>query len=161
MRKIEAAEIVPAEAYKPLLPRERRQAALAALRSSETLSKAGRVIALKTTELRGAVLDFVTAMENAARAGDWEAAFGAAHEIRGLAATAGLSATGRIANGFCQYMDAVTRLSAQPDAAVMNLHTDAIVRSARTEDDAVRHGDAVAKQLSALAHANLAKLRVR
>jgi chemotaxis protein histidine kinase CheA len=161
MRKSPAVELVPAESYKPLLPKARRKAALAALSGSETLAKATRVIALKTAELRSAVLELVDRMEAAAGERNWPAAFEAAHEIRGLAGTAGLGATGRIANGFCQYLDAVTRLRVDPDAAVANLHTDAIARSARTADDAARHGDAVAEQLSALVSANLGKLRVR
>jgi hypothetical protein len=144
------AQFVPAAAYKPLVPRERRQAVVALLKSGETLAKAARVIAAKTAELRGAVLELVDEMERVARAGDWPAAFAAAHEIRGLAGTAGLTATGRIANGFCQYLDAVGMLHAIPELAVVTLHVDAITRSARTEDDTIRHGDAVAQHLAAL-----------
>lgn len=152
------AEIVSAENYKPLLPKDRQKAAIASLRSSATLAKAGRVIAQRTAQLR-AVLDMVAQMDAGARDGDWPAAFAAAHEIRGLAGTAGLSATGRIANGFCHYLDALQRMGAEPDPAVAGLHIGAVVRSARTEDEAARHGDAVAEELAALVRRKLAELR--
>src|SRR5262249_22733922 len=150
---------VPAAAYKQMLPPERRKAAAAMLKSTETLAKAARVIALKTAELRGAVLGLVDEMETAARAGNWPTAFAVAHEIRGLAGTAGLTATGRIANGFCQYMDAVALLHVAPDPAVANLHLDAMIRSARTEDDTLRYGDAVAEQLAALVSRKLKDIK--
>jgi hypothetical protein len=152
-------EFIAPENYKPLLPKNQQKAALAALRSSATLAKASRVIAQKTAALRGAVLDLVTQMEAFTKSGDWPAAFAAAHEIRGLAGTAGLSATGRIANGFCHYLDALLRAGAQPDAAIVQLHVDAITRSARTEDETARHGDAVADELAALVARRLAELR--
>jgi hypothetical protein len=159
MPESQTAEVVPADRYKPLLPKGRREAALAMLRSGETLAKAGRMVAMRRAELRDAVLDLVDQMDLTARGGDWPAAFAAAHEIRGLAATAGLTATGRIANGLCQYLDAVEMLRAVPDAAVAGLHIDAIVRSARTEDDTARHGNAVAEQLSALVSRKLAEIK--
>jgi len=159
MTKQPVAEIVPAENYKPLLPKDRQNAALASLRSSATLAKASRVIAQRTAQLRAAVLGMIAQMETAARGGDWPAAFAAAHEVRGLAGTAGLSATGRIANGFCHYLDAIQRLGAAPDTAVVGLHIDAVVRSARTEDETARHGDTVAAELAALVARKLAELR--
>jgi chemotaxis protein histidine kinase CheA len=159
MTRKQQAQFIPAAAYKPLVPRDRQKAAAALLKNSETLTKAARAIALKTAGLRDAVLALVDEMERVGRARDWPAAFAAAHEIRGLAGTAGLTATGRIANGFCQYLDAVALLHAAPDAAVVNLHIDAITRSARTQDDTIRHGDAVAQQLAALVSRKLTEIK--
>ncbi len=159
MSKKQQAQFVPAAAYKQLVPRERRSAAAAMLKSTETLAKAARTIALKASELRSAVLELVDQMERTAQAGDWPAAFAMAHEIRGLAGTAGLTATGRIANGFCRYLDAVAMLHAVPDPAVLNLHMDALIRSARTQDDALRYGDAVAEQLAALVSRKLSDIK--
>lgn len=153
------AEFVSSEKYKTLLPKAGRKQAMSALRSSEMLAKASRVIAMKTAELQAAVLDQVTQMETAARTQDWPEVFAAAHEIRGLAGTAGLSATGRIANGLCHYLDAVERAGTPPDATILALHLDAIVRSARTANDTARHGDAVAQQLSALVARKLAEIK--
>lgn len=152
--------LVPADTYPPLLAPAMRKQALATLKSSATLARAARVIALKTAELRDAVLALVEELEEAMRAGDWQAAFAATHEIRGLAGTAGLTATGRIANGLCHYLDALKSAGAEPDEAVATLHLDALIRSARTEDDTARHGDAVARQLSELVQRKLAELKV-
>jgi len=152
-------EFLLAESYPPLLSPTARKQALATLKSSATLARATRAIALKTAELRGAVLSLVVELEEAMRAGDWPAAFAATHEIRGLAGTAGLVATGRIANGFCHYLDALHALDAEPEEAVATLHLDALIRSARTEDDTARHGDAVVQQLAALVQRKLAELK--
>jgi hypothetical protein len=46
-----------------------------------------------------------------------------------------------------------------PDASIASLHLDAIVRSARTEHDAARHGDAVAQELSMLVARKLAEVK--
>jgi len=146
-------------AYPPLLPKVARKRAMAHLQSRETLAKAGRVIAMKRAELRGAVLDFVEQLEQAMRAGDWDAVFAATHEIRGLAGTAGLTATGRIANVLCHYLDSIAQLGLAPESAVAQLHLDAVIRSARTEEDTARHGEAVTQQLSALVERKLADVK--
>ncbi len=145
--------------YPPLLSKARSRQAMNLLRSPETLNKAKRIIALKTGELRGAVLELVARVEDAARAGDWALVYDTTHEIRGLAGTAGLNATGRIANGLCHYLDTVARLGMVPDVPVASLHLDAIARSARTEDEAAQHGDAVAQQLAALVARKLAEIK--
>ena len=153
------AQFTAAALFKPLVPRERKKAALALLKSSEMLAKTARVIAAKTAALRGAVLELVEEIERAARSGDRVAMFAAAHEIRGLAGTAGLVATGRIANGLCRYLDTVEMLHATPDQAVVTLHVEAMARSSRTEDDTLRHGDAVVESLSALVTRKLAAIK--
>ena len=143
----------------PLLSEGGRKQAMAKLKSSDTLAKATRIIAMRTAELRGAVLALIEQLEDAMRAQDWPSVFAATHEIRGIAGTAGLSATGRIANGLCHYLDSIAQLGLLPDAAIANLHLDAVIRSARTEDDAARHGDAVVELLSALVARKLAEIR--
>ena len=160
MRKsVAQTEVVSVDDYPPLLPHARSKQAMKTLKSGETLAKASRIIAMKTAELRGAVLELVGEMEVAARAADWPAVYSTTHEIRGLAGTAGLTATGRIANGLCHYLDAIAAMGLLPDAAVASLHMGAIVRSARTKDDAARHGDAVAQQLAALVARKLADIK--
>ncbi len=152
-------DAVAAEGCRPLLSDGARKQAMARLRSGETLARASRVIAMRTAEMRGAVLELIEALDAAMRARDWSLVFAATHEIRGLAETAGLTATGRIANGLCHYLDSLARLGMAPDTAVVGLHVDAVIRSARTEDDAVRHGDAVAEQLAALVARKLADVK--
>ncbi len=158
-RKSPDKKIIPAADYPALLPPARRAQALRLLRSNEMLDKANRVILMKKAELRGAVMEHVERIEAAARAKDWTLVFEMAHEIRGLAATAGLAATGQIANGLCRYLDTLNLLAAAPDVTVTSLHLDAIVRSARTEDDAARYGATVADQLESLVERKLGAIK--
>ena len=151
--------IIPATDYPPLLPAALRARALRLLRGGDTIAKANRVISLKRGELHGAVLQRVDLIEAAARTEDWSLVYDLAHEIRGMAGTAGLAATGRIANGLCGYLDALALFGAEPDRTVATLHLDAIVRSARTEDDAARHGAAVADQLASLVDRKLGEIK--
>ena len=158
-KKGSGKKIIPASDYPALLPPARRVQALRQLRSDEMLDKAHRVILKKKSELRGAVMEHVERIEVAARSNDWSLVFELAHEIRGLAATAGLAATGQIANGLCRYLDTLSLMSAAPDAAVASLHLDAIIRSARTEDDAARYGATVAHQLETLVERKLGEIK--
>jgi len=158
-QKKQVETIIAVADYPQLLPAPRRAQAMRTLRSSETVAKANRVISLKKAELRGAVMEHVDLIDAAARAKDWSLVFDLAHEIRGMAATAGLTATGRIANGLCRYLDALALFGAEPDRSVATLHLDAIVRSARTEDDAVRHGAIVADQLQSLVDRKLGEFK--
>ncbi len=70
-----------------------------------------------------------------------------------------MTATGRVANGFCHYLDAIAPWACRRTAAVATLHMDAIARSARTEDDTARHGAQVAQELSALVARKLAEIK--
>jgi chemotaxis protein histidine kinase CheA len=152
--------ITPVGAYPLLLTPQDARAALTYLRSSEAVKCAARAIAMKGAEMRGAVLKLVDVLEGAVEARGWPEIFHSAHEIRGLAATAGLAATGRMANTLCQYLDALHVAGVEPDATVVGLHTDAIARSARTEDEAARHGDKVAMELAALVARRLSEIKV-
>ncbi len=73
-----------------------------------------------------------------------------AHEIRGLAETTGLKATGRIAQGLCNYLEALSFGDGKPENAVVALHVDAISRASRSHDEAMRLGEEVANELAAL-----------
>jgi len=152
-------EVVPAENYPSLLSPLQRRQAMAKLKSAETLAKASRILAARAAELRDAVLELVTQFEDAVQVEDWPLVYAATHEIRGLAATAGLAATGRIANVFCHYLDAMRQFGLAPEPMIAKVHLDALVRSARTEDDTARHGDEVAQELSALVARRLAELK--
>lgn len=158
-RKPPDKKIIPAADYPALLPPARRVQALRLLRSDEMLDKANRVILMKKAELRGVVMEHIERIEAATRSREWALVFELAHEIRGLAATAGLSATGQIANGLCRYLDTLNLHAAAPDIAVATLHLDAIVRSARTEDDAARYGATVADQLETLVERKLGEIK--
>ena len=48
--------------------------------------------------------------------GNHEVTSDKAHEIRGFAETAGLRATGRIADGLCRYFEEMRKFGAEPDA---------------------------------------------
>jgi len=152
--------ITPVGEYPKMLTPGDARAALVYLRSTEAVTCAARAIAMKGAEMRGAVLTLVDTLETAVEAQNWPEIFHSAHEIRGLAATAGLAATGRMANSLCQYLDALHVAGVAADATVVGLHTEAIARSARTEDEAARHGDNVASELSALVARRLSEIKV-
>ena len=128
------------------------------MRDPETAAQAARIISEKAEELRGAVLDYIDKVEEAARVFDPAAIYEQAHEIRGLAGNAGLIATGRIANGLCRYLDALATANREPEQSVVALHLDAIARAARAEDEATRLGDAVANELAELVDKKLAEI---
>jgi len=152
--------ITTAANYPQMLTQHGAHEALVYLRSTEAVATASRVIAMKRAEIRGAVLSLIELLEGAVEACAWPDVFRSAHEIRGLAATAGLAATGRMANSLCQYLDALHVVDMPPDDLVVGLHTEAIARSARTEDEAARHGDKVASELAALVARKLSEIKV-
>jgi len=98
--------------------------------------------------MRAAILQYVDDLEQAA--GNLRKQFEIAHEIRGFAENAGMITTGRIAEILCRYMDDMDRLGKNWDAAIVALHTSAIARAARAEEDDVRMGEVVAAELAAL-----------
>src|SRR5581483_10147130 len=118
---------------------------------AETARRAERIIASKSSELCTAVDGYVAKLEAALQAGDTDGLYNEAHEIRGLAETAGLVAAGRIANGLCSYLDEAKRRALVPDQALLRLYVEAAVRATRATDDTTRLGDKVALELAALA----------
>jgi hypothetical protein len=153
------ADLIPAENYPPLLPRTQRIRAMVLLRSSDTISAANNIIAMRAEELRSVVVDLGLQMKAAVQAADWAAVYAASHEIRGLAGTAGLHPTGEMANGFCHYLDAVAQHALTPEAEVVRLHLDAITRSARTKAEGAIHGKTVVQELSELVAHKLARIK--
>ena len=81
-------------------------------------------------------------------------------EIRGLAETASLRATGRIADGLCQYLDAMTQAGADADPSVVHLHLGAILRAAKAGSDS-KLGDVVTGELKALVERKLTEITPR
>lgn len=151
------ADFIAPDAYPQPVSRSEAVKISRALKSSDALERGARVIQQSSPLLRMGVHDYVRALEQAA--GDLAAVFDKAHEIRGFAETAGLRATGRIADGLCRYLDESTKLGMAADAAVVALHVSAIVRAAHAKDEASRMSDVVARELSALAAHKLAEAK--
>ena len=129
------------------------------LRSVEAMERGTQVIQDAGQNLRNGVRDYVRELE--AAIGDHEITSEKAHDIRGFAETAGLRATGRIADGLCRYFEAMDKLNVEPDAAVIALHISAIVRAAYAEDEASRMSEVVVKELAALVSYKLAETKAQ
>jgi len=153
-------DFIPTHAYPAPIKRKETAAFLAKLLSDETAARANRVIAERSQQLRDVVLSYVAALESALAQSSIELIYEEAHEIRGLAETIGLVATGRIAGGLCNYLDALERGNVAPDPKVIALHVEAIARAARAEDDATQHGTRVTEELSALVAHKLGGLKL-
>jgi len=148
---------IPPDAYPQMVSKSDAVKISRVLRSSEAVERGARAIQEASEHLREGVRDYVRELEEAI--GDHEITAGKAHEIRGFAETAGLRATGRIANGLCRYFEEMRKFGAQPDPAVITLHVSAIGRAANAEDEASRMSDVVAKELAALVAHKLAETK--
>jgi chemotaxis protein histidine kinase CheA len=144
------ATLIGTDQYPPVLAGEDAAKFLHNLAKPETAQRAARMIELRRNELCDTVLDYIRRLESAATTNNLSDIFGQAHEIRGLAATAGMDAVGRIANGLCQYLDASNNLQSETDPAVIALHVDAIVRASTSGNEALKFGSRVAVELGAL-----------
>jgi hypothetical protein len=145
------AEFIDAKSYPAMMRAIDAPHVLALLKSETALKRADRALLARISQLRDAVLGYVSALERAAQFGDWDAVFAQAHEIRGLAEMVGFVAAGRIANKLCLYLDTAARRGQAPDRMVVLLHVDALIRAARAKDEATRLGDEVVSELEALA----------
>ena len=150
-------QLIPPDAYPQMVRKGEARKIVRALRSQEALAAGARVIQEAGQHLRDGVRDYVCELE--AAIGDHTITFDKAHEIRGFAETAGLKATGRIADGLCRYLEEMEKLGAAPDAAVIALHVSAIVRAAHAEDETSRMSDVVARELAALVTHKLAETK--
>jgi len=150
------AQIIPPDAYPPLMRKAEAAAIARRLRSPQTAERGARAIAAQGESLRQAVGALVDELEKAGR--DDAGIAQVAHEIRGLGENAGLAAAGHIADGLCRYFDAVERLGLGADPAIVELHVRAILHAARHEDEAGRMGDTVAKELAALVSHKLTEI---
>lgn len=153
------AQIIPPDHYPQMLSGSDAAKLSRVLRASETLARGARVIQEAGAHLREGVRDYVRELEDAI--GDHEITFDKAHEIRGFAETAGLKATGRIADGLCGYFEEMAKLGAEPDTSVIALHISAIVRAAHAEDEASRMSEVVAKELAALVSHKLSEAKTQ
>jgi len=144
------SETIAVDQYPPMLTADAAAQFVKTLSSNETATRAARMIELRRDQLCDAVLDYIKQLESAAATSDLRDVFSQAHEIRGLAATAGMEAAGRIADGLCRYLDASDEQKTAVDPAVVALHVDAIVRASSSADEAGKFGDRVAVELGAL-----------
>ena len=151
-------QLIPPDAYPQMVSNPVAATMSRALRSREAAERGTRVIQDAGQTLRQGVRDYVRELEDAI--GNHKITSDKAHEIRGFAETAGLRATGRIADGLCHYFEEMAKFAAEPDAAVIALHVSAIVRAAHAEDEASRMSDAVAKELATLVSHKLAETKV-
>lgn len=149
------AQIILPGAYPQMLSRGDAARAMRTLRAPETTARAALAMENSKPALREAVLALVAGMEQAGT--DTARVHETVREIRGLAETAGLAATGRIAEILCRYMDDMTRTGQPPDRTILALHVSAVARAARTEKDDARMGEAVAAELAALVSHKLRK----
>jgi len=141
-------QMIEPNAYPQMMSKPQAVRALLTLRSHETAAKAQVAMQAAIPPMRAAILQYVDDLEQAA--GNLRRQFEIAHEIRGFAENAHMITTGRIAEILCRYMDDMERLGKNWDAAIVALHTSAIARAARAEEDDVRMGEVVAAELAAL-----------
>jgi hypothetical protein len=146
--------MIPPDAYPQMVSKADAAKVARMLKSPEVAVRGARVIEERATGLRGAVRDYVGELEAAVTHAEMAEL---ANEIRGFAETAGLAATGRIADGLCRYFDGLQQLGATPDDAVIRLHISAIVRAARAENEANQMNEVVAGELSALVNHKIAE----
>ena len=144
------AVLIATDEYPAVLTGDNAAKFVEKLANPETAKRAARMIELRRDELCDAVLDYIRQLESAAATSDLQDIFGQAHEIRGLAGTAGMDAVGRIADGLCRYLDAAENQKSAADPAVIALHVDAIVRASSSAEEAARFGNRVAIELGAL-----------
>jgi hypothetical protein len=135
-----AADFIPPGVY-PVLP----NALSRQLRDPEVTAAVERVLSGNVASFADAVSVVIGRMEPAA---DPARLYEDAHEIRGLAGNASLTATARIAGGLCRYLEAVTGACRAPDKTVLQLHIEALAQTARAGDGLL--GEAVARELAEL-----------
>ena len=150
------AQIIPPDAYPPLIRKGDGAAVARLLRSNEVAERGAKAIEDQSDGLRVAVLTLVGELE---KSGDAERIAEIVHDIRGLAEPAGLAAAGRIAEGLCRYFHEIEELGLGPDPAILKLHVTAIARAARHDDEAARMSDQVAKELAVLVGRKLTEIK--
>ena len=91
------AEVISSESYPAVMPKAEAAKFIANLKSDETAKRSEQVIASSRDTMRAAIESYVTALGAASQALYLDELFGQAHEIRGLAATAGFDVAGKMA----------------------------------------------------------------
>jgi HPt (histidine-containing phosphotransfer) domain-containing protein len=149
-KKAPEAEIIETDQYPAMLSPEAAESFLIELSLRDTSKRANKAVDTKKVQISHAVRGYIEALEKAFQADDIQTMFDQAHEIRGLAANAGLDAVGRLADGLYKYVDMSRNLQMPPDADVIVLHINAIARASSTADEAKAYGERVAKELNIL-----------
>ncbi|HEY4125300.1 MAG TPA: hypothetical protein VGM36_11850 [Rhizomicrobium sp.] len=150
------AEVIAANSYPAVMRSFEATQFLAHLKSDETAKRSEKAMAYSRDTMREAVEDYVRLLDEASRAMDARALFAQAHEIRGIAAIAGLGVAGRMANGLCLYLDALD--GGAPDKSTVRLHVEAIQRVVRGEDEGAI-ANVVAEELTSLVIRKLGEAR--
>ena len=148
-------EMIPVDAYPQVLARLDAAQFVMTLKSDHVKERVGHVIKAGRHALSDAVRVAAGRLDGLARDGDMPAVLAEAYEIRSLSETAGLTASGRIADGLCLYLNGIAKTKTPADPAIVSLHVDAIVRAAHARDEATRLGTQVTEQLRALVHDKL------
>jgi Hpt domain len=144
------AEIVAAKDYPAMLDEKAATEFLRMMARSDTAKRMNNAVEVRRGEISGAVRGYVQQLAVAASGGDLKTLFKLAHEIRGLAGTGGLEATGKIADGLCKYIDTASQLDATPESSIIALHIDAIARASSKNAEAKTYGERVATELGML-----------
>jgi hypothetical protein len=151
------AQFITPDAYPQIFEKGASARALKSLRSPQTALKAAMAMEACVAPMREAVLQYVGEMEKPDAS--MCRIFDIAHEMRGLAETAGLITMGRISDLLCRYMDETKRIGRKPEATIVTLHVAAIGRAARAQEDDIGMGAIVTAELSALVSRRLNDLR--
>lgn len=149
-KKMPTAEIIDTDQYPAMLDAEAAEAFLVELSLHDTSKRANGALETKRAQISNAVRGYVETLVKAVKGNDVKTMIEQAHEIRGLAANAGLEAVGRLADGLYKYIDTATRLQAPIDSDVILLHINAIARASTTASEAKAYGEKVAAELNAL-----------
>lgn len=151
----------------PVLPATAAAAISRRLRDPATTEAAEQALDGGAGQIREAVMVYIDRlqlqlerMQAAVAGGAFECIYGEAHEVRGLAGNAGLTAAAAIAGQLCRYLDALTRAGLAPETAVVQLHLEAAIRAARAEDEATRLGGTVADVLALLVSKKLSEINL-
>jgi hypothetical protein len=151
------AQVIPPDAYPQMVSKAQAAGMARTLRSAVCAVTGTRVIEDSGEVLREALQGYVVQLESAGL--NFEIVSEKAHEIRGFAETAGMRATGRIADGLCRYFDEAQQSGVAPDAAVVALHVSAIGHTARDPNALNQMNDVVATELDMLAGRKIAESR--
>ena len=143
-----AADFIPPGVY-PVLPGTSTLSRQ--LRDPAVSAAVERVLSDNVASLAVAVRAVIAGMEAGASP---TKLYQNAHEIRGLAGNAGLTATARIAGGLCRYLDTAADA---PEKPVLQLHIAALASTAQDGDGLL--GEAVARELAELVAKKVADLK--
>ena len=98
-KKPPEAEIIDTDQYPAMLGAEAAEAFLVELSLRDTSKRANGALETKRAQISHAVRGYIEVLEKAVKGNDLKTMIEQAHEIRGLAANAGLEAVGRLADG--------------------------------------------------------------